>query len=66
MLCLSRFPGERVICGRGETQVVVEVVRVVGGRGVLGFIAEPTVPLHRQEVFEQIDGEQANGDQSQS
>jgi carbon storage regulator len=51
MLVLSRKVGESVIIGGG---IVVTVVRVDGEAVRLGIAAPQTVPVHRQEVYEEI------------
>jgi carbon storage regulator len=51
MLVLSRKIGESVIIGGGIT---VTVVRVDGEAVRLGIAAPADVPVHRQEVYEEI------------
>jgi carbon storage regulator len=53
MLVLSRKVGESVIIGG---QIVVTVVRVDGEAVRLGIAAPSDVPVHRQEVYEEIQG----------
>ncbi len=52
MLVLSRKQGESVVIG-GEIEVTVLEVR--GNRVKLGFQGPAEVPIHRKEVFCQID-----------
>lgn len=51
MLILSRKQGESVII---DGRIEVKVVRVEGGIVKLGFAAPADVPIHRREVYEEI------------
>ena len=51
MLILSRKPGESVVI---DGHIRVKVVRVEGEVVKLGIEAPVTVPVHRQEVYEEI------------
>jgi carbon storage regulator len=51
MLILSRKPNESVII---DGRIVVRVMRVEGDIVKLGIQAPPDVPIHRQEVYEEI------------
>ena len=51
MLILSRKPGESIVI---DGHIVVKVVRVEGDVVKLGIEAPATVPVHRQEVYEEI------------
>jgi len=51
MLILSRKTGESVVI---DGRIQVKVVRVEGEVVKLGFAAPPDVPVHRQEVYEEI------------
>ncbi len=53
MLVLSRKVGESVVIGG---RIVVTVVRVDGESVRLGIAAPADVPVHRQEVYEEIQG----------
>lgn len=53
MLVLSRKLGERIVIGEGIT---VTVVAVHGNRVRLGFNAPAEVPIHREELQQQIEG----------
>jgi carbon storage regulator len=53
MLVLSRKIGESVMIGAG---IVVTVVRVDGESVRLGIAAPKDVPVHRQEIYEEILG----------
>ena len=51
MLILSRKPGESIVI---DGRIRVQVVRVEGDVVKLGIEAPVTVPVHRQEVYEEI------------
>lgn len=51
MLVLSRKTGESIIIGG---QITVKVMRVEGDVVKLGIQAPAEVPVHRQEVYEEI------------
>jgi carbon storage regulator len=51
MLVLSRKIGESIIIGG---QIVVKIMRVEGEVVKLGIQAPSEVPVHRQEVYEEI------------
>ena len=51
MLVLSRKRGERVVIGQ---DIYVTVLEVRGDRVKLGFECPMEVPIHRQEISEQI------------
>ena len=53
MLVLSRKPGESITIGNGVT---VTVLAVHGDRVKIGVTAPVEVPVHRQEIHEQIEG----------
>jgi carbon storage regulator len=53
MLVLSRKVGESVVIGAG---IVVTVVRVEGEVVRIGIAAPKDVPVHRQEIYEEIQG----------
>ena len=51
MLVFTRKRGETIMIGEG---IEVQVLRI-GRDGVrLGVVAPPTVPVHRQEIYNQI------------
>ena len=57
MLVLSRKTEESVVVGgrkRFEPMLKVTVLEINGGSVSLGFEASKDVPVHRQEVWEQI------------
>lgn len=51
MLILSRKSGESIVI---DGQIVVKVVRVEGEVVKLGIEAPTDVPVHRKEVYEEI------------
>jgi carbon storage regulator len=51
MLILSRKSGESIVI---DGHITVKVVRVEGDVVKLGIEAPVTVPVHRQEVYEEI------------
>jgi carbon storage regulator len=51
MLILSRKAGESIVI---DGRIIVKVVRVDGDQVKLGIAAPSTVPVHRQEVYEEI------------
>jgi carbon storage regulator len=53
MLVLSRKRGETITIGNGVT---VTVLAVQGDRVKLGVVAPVEVPVHRQEIYERIEG----------
>lgn len=53
MLILSRKTGESIVIGSG---IVVTVVRVDGDAVRLGISAPKDVPVHRLEIYEEIQG----------
>lgn len=57
MLVLSRFPGQSVVIGDGPGKIVVTVARVRGDKVVLGFDAKPDIPIHRLEIWEDVQRE---------
>jgi carbon storage regulator len=51
MLVLSRKVGESVIVGQGFEKVKVTVLEVSGGKIRLGFEADASIPINREEVW---------------
>jgi carbon storage regulator len=51
MLVLTRKPGESIII---DGRIVVKVVRLDGDAVRIGIDAPPDVPVHRQEVYQEI------------
>ncbi len=58
MLVLSRYKDQSIYIG---DDVVITVVDVRGDRVRIGIDAPPTVAVHRQEIYEAIQKEQADG-----
>jgi carbon storage regulator len=51
MLILSRKPGESIVI---DGRIIVKIVRLEGDLVKLGIEAPPEVPVHRQEVYAEI------------
>jgi carbon storage regulator len=51
MLVLSRKPGECVVI---DGRIKVKIVRLDGDVVKLGIEAPPDIPIHRQEVYDEI------------
>lgn len=51
MLCLSRKPNEDIVI---DGRILVRVIRLEGGRVILGVEAPRDMPVHRGEVWEEI------------
>ena len=60
MLVLARHEGEAIIIttGCGE-RIVVTATDCRNGKCKIGFVAPPTVKIHRQEVQDAVDREEA-------
>ena len=58
MLVLSRKKGEGVVVGQN---VRVTVLEVSGSRVKLGFSGPPEVPIHREEIFADIEATSPRG-----
>ena len=59
MLVLSRKPRESIVVGGADgfhRLLKVTVLEIRGANVKLGFEADPDVPVHRQEVWERING----------
>ena len=54
MLALTRRKGESVVIG---DDVEIVVLNVMGEQVRLGIIAPKRIPVHRKEIFEQIQAE---------
>lgn len=54
MLVLSRKVDEKVIIGEGASRVEVMVLEVRGDKVRLGFTADRSVTIHREEVRDRI------------
>jgi carbon storage regulator len=53
MLILSRKPGESIVI---DGRIVVKIVRLEGDMVKIGIEAPREVPVHRQEVYDEIQG----------
>ena len=58
MLILTRRPIESVMIG---DEVVITVLGVKGNQVRIGIKAPKHIAVHRQEIYERIKGEQAEG-----
>jgi carbon storage regulator len=59
MLVLSRKSREAVVVGEADglrPLLTVTVIGIRGGNVKLGFEADARVPIHREEVWERING----------
>jgi carbon storage regulator len=58
---LSRKQGQEFVipAGHPAQEITVTVVRIRGDKVRLGVRADPGVPVHRREVFEQIEVSQS-------
>ena len=56
MLVLSRRPGESIVVGN---QIVVTVIEVRGDQVRIGIDAPREVQVHREEVYRQLEAENA-------
>ncbi len=61
MLILSRKIGQSIVI---DGKIIVKVVRVDGDQIKLGIQAPTEVPVHRQEIFEEIQRGVQRGDGS--
>jgi len=58
MLVLSRKKEEKIVIGDGE--IVITITAIYGDTVRLGFEARKGVPIHRLEVFREIQKERKN------
>lgn len=58
MLCLSRKLNECLVI---DGSIKVMIVKIEGGRIVLGVEAPPDVKVHRQEVWDRINQDDNDG-----
>ena len=61
MLILTRRVGESVMIG---DEVTVTVLGVKGNQVRIGVTAPKSVSVHRQEIYERIRAEQADGEEA--
>ena len=50
-LCLSRYPGQRIIIDPDGANIVIEVIEVRGNKTRLSFLAGPETKIYREEVL---------------
>ena len=60
MLVLSRRVGSAIIIGE-EGDIVITVLGINDRQVRLGIDAPKDIPVHREEIFERIQAEKANG-----
>ena len=53
-LCLSRFPGQRIIIDPDGLNIVIEVIEVRGNKTRLSFLADPDTKIYREELLDRI------------
>lgn len=63
MLILTRRVGEVLVIGEGVDAVRVIVVGIDGNQVRIGIEAPKAVPVHRKEIYDRIQAEQAEGKQ---
>lgn len=51
MLLLSRKKGEKIIIGKS---VQIEIIEIDRGAVNIGIVAPKNIPVHRQEIFDEI------------
>lgn len=61
MLVLSRKTNESIVIGEGEDQVILTILEIRGDKVRLGVVAKPSVPVHREEVYNAICQVKENG-----
>ena len=54
MLVLSRKENERIVCGEGENQIIITLVRSSPHVCRIGVEAARNIPVHRGEVYDVI------------
>lgn len=59
MLVLSRRRGESVVIGEGKNKTVLTVVDVKGDAVKIGVEADLSIPVHRKEIYNQIQREKS-------
>lgn len=60
MLVLSRYRNESIVI---RDDIVITVVDIRGDKARIGIEAPKEVPIHRQEVYNAIQREQAHGNE---
>jgi len=61
MLVLSRKKNESIVI---NNDITVTVVEIRGDKVRIGIVAPKEIPVHRQEVYEQIHGKPPNTESS--
>lgn len=50
-LVLTRRAGERILLGAGDTQIIIEVIRIENKQVKIWFKAPPYIKIDREEVL---------------
>lgn len=64
MLVLSRKLDESIVIGDGPDKIVITVVDIRGDKVKLGIAAPIEVPVHRKEIYETIQRERSQPEES--
>lgn len=54
MLVLSRKRNQKIVVGKGENRVEIQVLAIRGRAVRIGVTAPDGVPIHRQEIYDLI------------
>ncbi len=60
MLVLTRAIGEKILVNNGEIEITL--VAIKGDKARIGVQAPAAMPIHREEIQQQIDEEDSRGD----
>lgn len=61
MLILTRRVGEALVVGEGNDQIKVTVLGIKGNQVRIGVDAPKNVSVHREEIYQRIQKEKAEG-----
>ncbi len=61
MLILTRRPGETLNIG---DEIQVTVLKIIGNQVSIGIEAPREIPVHRQEIYEQIQADRLGNQES--
>lgn len=66
MLVLSRKSGESILINPGtKSEARIEIVEIRGDKVRLGITVDKSIPVHREEVWAQIQGKRKEGTQQE-